>query len=133
MVDTGAWLAAFHQRDQYHARAAHALRQLRAARARLVVTNLILAELHRHLLYALGPVGAALHVETLLGDPLIDVVFADEALQRAAFMDWIHPYSDQSFTLTDAVSFAALRSESMEVAFTFDRHFAVAGFRTIGS
>jgi len=133
LVDTGAWLAVFHRRDQYHARAAHALRQLRAARARLVVTDLILAELHRHLLYAVGPVGAAAHVETLLTDPLIDEVFADEAVQAAAFADWIHRFRDQAFTLTDAMSFATMRARGVEAAFTFDRHFAIAGFKTLPS
>ncbi len=132
-MDTGAWLAVFHRRDQYHARAAHALRQLRVARTRLIVTDLILAEVHRHLLYAMGSVGAAVHVETLLADALIDQVFADRGLQSAAFSDWIHRFRDQAFTLTDAVSFATMRARDVNVAFTFDRHFVIAGFRTLPS
>ncbi|HEX9729687.1 MAG TPA: PIN domain-containing protein [Gemmatimonadales bacterium] len=131
-MDTGAWLAAFHRRDQYHAAAAGTLRRLRAERTRLVVTNLIVAELHRHLLYALGPARAAMHVHTLVSDALIDQVFADERLQAAAFTDWIHGFPDQAFTLTDAVSFAAMRAHGMEAAFTYDRHYAIAGFATLG-
>lgn len=97
------------------------------------MTDLILAELHRHLLYAVGPLGAAAKVETLLADPLIDEVFADEAVQTAAFANWIHRLSDQVFTLTDAVSFATMDAQGIEAAFTFDRHFAIAGFSTIPS
>lgn len=132
-MDTSAWLAALHGRDQYHAPAASALTRLRAARVRLVVTDLIFAELHRHLLFAIGPARAANVVETLLADPLIDEVFIDAGHQAAALGDWIHRYADQAFTLTDAVSFAVMRAERLEAAFTFDRHFAVAGFRTIGA
>ncbi|MEE8116964.1 MAG: PIN domain-containing protein [Gemmatimonadales bacterium] len=133
LVDTGAWLAAFHRRDRYHADAARTLCRLRAERARLIVTDLILAELHLHLLHAIGPIRAAEHLETLLADPLIDEVFADKAVQAAAFADWIQRYCDQAFTLTDAVSFAIMRARGMDVAFTFDRNFAIAGFSVVPS
>ncbi len=131
LVDTGAWLAAFHPRDQYHEPAARELRRLRAARRPLVVTNLILAELHVHLMYGLGPRRAADHLETLKTDPLIEEVFADRDLQDAALADWIRRLADQALSLTDAVSFALMRAHGMRTAFTFDRHYAIAGFRTI--
>jgi predicted nucleic acid-binding protein len=107
------------------------LRQLRAERRRLVITDLILAELHLHLLHGLGPVRAAQHVDTILSDPLTQEIYVDGALQSAAFTDWIHRFSDQPFTLTDAASFAVMRSHRITAAFTFDGHFAVAGFRTL--
>jgi hypothetical protein len=131
LVDTGAWLAVFHRRDQYHAPAAAELRRLRAARARLVVTNLILAELHLHLVYGLGPRRAADHLETLKSDPLIDEVFADQDLQDAALADWLRRFDDHAFSFTDAVSFALMRARRVPTAFTFDRHFTIAGFRTV--
>jgi predicted nucleic acid-binding protein len=37
-------------------------------------------------------------------------------------------YSDQDFSLTDAVSFAVMRQRRIEEAFTFDNHFSTAGF-----
>jgi uncharacterized protein len=128
LVDTGAWLGAFHRRDQYHAAAAVELRRLRADRTPLVVTDLILAELHLHLLFALGPVRAAEHLVTLKHDPLIREVHVDAELQRAALGDWIRRYADQPFSYTDAVSFAVMRRDRIDAAFTFDRHFAVAGY-----
>lgn len=131
LVDTGAWLAAFHRRDQYHGAAADLLRALRAERARLVVTDLILAELHLHLVRGLGTSGAAGHLEALKADPLVEEVFADRELEAAALAEWIHRFSDQPFTLTDAVSFAVMRAGRIRAAFTFDRHFAVAGFEVV--
>jgi uncharacterized protein len=131
LVDTGAWLAVVNRRDQYHTRAAAALRRLRDERRRLVITNLILAELHLHLLHGMGPVRAAQHVQTILADPLTEEVFVDRPLQSAAFSDWIQRFSDQPFTFTDAASLAVMRSRAITVAFTFDRHFSVAGFHTL--
>jgi uncharacterized protein len=131
LVDTGAWLAAFHSRDQYHAAAAAELRRLRAARTRLVITDLILAELHLHLLYGLGARRAADILTVLKMDPLIEEVLVDRDLQAAALADWIRRFDDQAFSLTDAVSFAVMKARRVPAAFTFDRHFAVAGFRTL--
>ncbi len=131
LVDTGAWLAAFHRRDQYHAQAARVLRELRAERARLVITDLILAELHLHLLHGFGSERAAEHVEAVVSDPLVDEVFVDRDLQSAALADWLRQFEDQDFTLTDAVSFAAMRKRRLTTAFTFDRHFKIAGFATL--
>lgn len=131
LVDTGAWLAAFHRRDQHHAEAAAELRRLRGERIPLVVTDLILAELHLHLLHGLGVSRAADHLATLKADPLIEEVFADQGLQESAMADWIRRFAGQPFTLTDAVSFALMQGRGIRSAFTFDRHFSVAGFRTL--
>ncbi len=127
-MDTGAWLAAIHRRDQYHTPAASCLRQLKSERATLVVTNLILAELHLHLVHSLGSTPAADNLETILADPMVEEVFADREVESRALSDWIRGFADQPFTFTDAVSFAVMRSQRINEAFTFDRHFAVAGF-----
>lgn len=131
LADTGAWLAAFHSRDQYHRVAAGELRRLRERGTRLIVTDLILAELHLHLLHGLGPARAADHLSTLKSDPLIEEVYTDVALQESAMTRWIRRFADQTFSFTDAVSFAVMRSRGMTFAFTFDRHFTVAGFRAL--
>jgi len=131
LVDTGAWLAVFHRRDQYHAVAAQRLRRLRAERARLVVTDLILAELHLHLLHGFGPGPAAAHLLALVEDPGVEQVFCDGELERAALTDWIQRFTDQAFSLTDAVSFAVMRARGIGAAFTFDQHFRVAGFAIV--
>ena len=95
------------------------------------MTELILAETHLHLLYALGPIRAADHLSTLKADPVIDEVHTTAALQRSAFSDWIRRFSDQPFTLTDAVSFAVMHERGIASAFTFDSHFRIAGFQML--
>lgn len=93
-----------------------------------MVTDLILAETHLHVLYALGPVRAADHLGTLETDPSIEEVHMNATLQRSALSQWIRRFSDQAFTLTDAVSFAVVRERGIDSAFSFDDHFRIAGF-----
>jgi predicted nucleic acid-binding protein len=40
-------------------------------------------------------------------------------------------YADQDFSYVDATSFVTMRRLSVQDAFTFDRHFAAAGFSTV--
>lgn len=131
LVDTGAWIAAFVRRDPYHVPGAEQFRRLRSQRTRLVVTDLILAELHGHLVRIRGPAGAAEYLLALKSDPLVEEVFVNPSLQTSALDDWLERFPDQPFTLTDAVSFSVMRAHRIPAAFTFDRHFSIAGFQTL--
>lgn len=128
LADTGAWLALFHRRDQYHESALPQFRSFREEKTELVVTDLILAELHLHLLHGFGPKIAREYLGTIKSDPLVAEVYTDAELQRAAVSDWLERYGDQRFSFTDAVSFAAMADLGIQAAFTFDEHFRVAGF-----
>ena len=131
LVDTGAWLAFFHRRDQHHQEAVPAFRSLREARSELVVTDLILAELHLHLLRGFGPTVAREYLRTIKSDPLVTEFYTDAGLQRAAFSDWLQRYQDQVFSFTDAVSFAVMDAQGIRRAFSFDEHFRIAGFKVV--
>ena len=55
-------------------------------------------------------------------------------MTRPVFLDtagWLRPFDDQMFSLTDAVSFEVMRVRRIAEAFTFDRHFATAGYRMV--
>lgn len=131
LADTGAWLAFFHRRDQHHADAVPQFRSFRDRRAELVVTDLILAELHLHLLRGFGPAVAREYLGVIKSDPLVTEVYTDPDLQGSAVSDWLERYADQPFSFTDAVSFALMRTRAIRTAFTFDAHFRVAGFEML--
>ena len=126
-----AWLAFFHRRDQHHEAAVSQFRSFREWRTELVVTDLILAELHLHLLRGFGPAVARKYLGAVKSDPLVTEVYTDAALQRAAVSDWLERFADRAFSLTDAVSFAVMTDRGIRTAFTFDQHFAVAGFERV--
>ena len=94
-----------------------------------VSTMLVLAELHGHLLRYLTPARAREIISALRADETFDWMDVTDGLVRGALDTWMARYRDQSFSLTDAVTFEVMRTEKLSVAFAFDRHFAVAGYR----
>ena len=56
---------------------------------------------------------------------------ADLALVEESLRRWLERFSDQRFSLTDAVSFEIMRRERIGQAFAFDQHFLTAGFELL--
>jgi len=131
LVDTSALLAVANPRDQYHRRAVTAARAHLAAGGRFVGATLVLGELHGHLLQRRGPGPARAVLSALLDDPAYEWVDTSAALVSAAVSGWLERFSDQRFSLTDAVSFELMRSRRMKVAFAFDEDFRTAGFELL--
>ena len=117
--------------DQYHEAAVTQFRSLREERTELVVTDLILAELHLHLLHGFGPQVAREYLGAMKSDALVAEMYTDAELQRSAISDWLERFGDQRFSFTDAVSFAAMKDRRIRAAFSFDDHFRVAGFEML--
>ncbi len=129
-VDTGAWLALAHDRDQYHAKARRIYPRLLADAARLITTNLVLAECHALLLKNKGREVALLFIDTLKQSPRIELVESTSALETEA-VELLRRYRDQDFSFADAVSFALMKQRGIDTAFGFDRHFATAGVKLV--
>ena len=126
-VDTGAWVALADQDDKYHERAAREYPDLLKHYRRLVITNLVVAEVYIILRKALGHAAAITFLESIRSSPRIEKVQSTEELEVGA-EDILRRYSDQDFSYTDAVSFALMRQRGIDTAFAFDKHFLIAGF-----
>jgi uncharacterized protein len=130
-VDTGALLALSRGRDRYHGQAVGLAERHLALGGRFVGTTLILGELHSHLLYLRGPGEARSVLAHLVEDPVHEWVEVSAELVQEAITRWLGRYSDQRFSLIDAVSFEVMRCEGLTHAFAFDAHFEVAGFQLL--
>lgn len=131
LVDTSALLAVASARDQFHARAVTIAKRHVAAGGSWTGTSLVLAELHGHLLKRGDPALARRGVAGLLTDPAYDWVDVSTELVRSAVGAWLDRFTDQQFTLTDAVSFEVMQRERLTHAFAFDQHFETAGFQLL--
>src|SRR5262249_8986601 len=83
-VDSSAWIAYFSARDARHAEADMLLRAAVRTSRLLVTTNLVLAEVHRWLLFRAGIAPAAAALDRIDATPLARVIYASEQHHRDA-------------------------------------------------
>jgi len=75
-----------------------------------------------------GPEAARNLIDALRRDTAYEWHEVDLDLIESAIGDWLRRFSDQRFSLTDAVTFEVMRRERLRIAFAFDRDFRTAGY-----
>lgn len=98
--------------------------------ARVVTTNLVVAETHALLLRRTTHASALAFLHHV-GRPPNVVVYSTPELDAQAVADWLERYDDQAFSFTDGVSFAVMTERGIADALALDRHFASTGFRML--
>lgn len=126
-IDTGAFLARYVERDQYHLQAVEFWKRLQQDRRRCFTSNFVLDEtitlLARRTTYAFAAERAA----KLLASRSLSILRSDEQDETEA-LQVFQKYADQQVSFTDCVSFVLMEKQGLKSVFTFDRHFALAGF-----
>jgi len=130
-IDTGAWFALADRSDQYHQQAVEIYPDLLKRYHHLSTTNLVIAETYILVRRALGYQPAITFLENISASPRVEKIFSDRVLEEKA-EGILRKYQDQDFSYTDAVSFAVMRQYKIEKAFSFDEHFIIAGFLSVG-
>lgn len=128
LADTSALLALYLVQEKDHERATDFLN--RRPEARLVLTELILAELATRICARAGAERAVDAADRILRSRRYDLVFADIDLIGGALIK-MGRFSDKRLSLTDCVSFELMEKLGLPVAFTFDRDFRDCGFETV--
>lgn len=113
-----------------HRKVGEALRRRIQGGARVVTTNLVVAETHALLLRRTGRNVALTFVREVRRAPNI-VVASSAEYEELAVADWLEKFDDQLFSVTDAVSFAVMADRGVRDVLALDHHFAVAGFVVI--
>ncbi|MCY2953375.1 MAG: PIN domain-containing protein [Planctomycetota bacterium] len=123
-LDTSGLLSLYDARDAFHANAV----QLYRGAHRLITHNYVLAELAA-LANArnLPREGALRYIADLLDHPVIETLWVDEPLHRAA-LTLLSRRLDKTYSLCDAVSFLQMEERRIREALTTDRHFEQEGF-----
>jgi len=126
-VDTSAWYPLAQRGHPDHAAVVDVLSRNIREGARIVTTNLVIAETHALLLRRGGRETALRFVNEVRSDPIVVETSTPEIESRAT-AEWLMRYADQTFTLIDAVSFVVMADRGIREALALDRHFATAGF-----
>jgi uncharacterized protein len=128
LVDTGAWIALAIERDPYNARAKEALEELRGAGRRLLTTIPIVLETFTFLERNTSRDLALRWKDSVSTVPMHECRAADVTNAWTYFQRKdLHKLS-----AVDATSFAIMKRLKIRTAFTFDSHFATAGFHVAG-
>jgi len=126
-VDSGAWLALFSRRDGLHREADRLFRKAVTLRIALITSNLVVAELHRLLLFRAGIAAAYRVVDRMHRLERLSLEFVTKTHHEVA-LEWLRRFRDQRFTYTDATSFAVMEIRGCRGVIGFDHHFEIAGF-----
>lgn len=127
-VDTGAFLARHLSRDQHHVEAVAGWQALAQAETDCCTSHFVLDELFTLLGRRAGYAFAVERARAIYASSVLTILRPDRDCEIAA-IDWMARYADQSVSFTDCISFQLMRLNRIDTAFTFDRHFELAGFR----
>jgi predicted nucleic acid-binding protein len=126
-VDAGPLVAIVNPGDQHADKARQGWLRLAETRIALVSTEHVLDEVATAICRWQNPRRAVEWVRMQLDSGLIRWISSGPDDWRAA-TEWLTQFSDQQINFTDALSFTLMRRLRITAAFTFDRHFPIAGF-----
>lgn len=127
-VDSSAWIGLFGEADKYHQLASHAFTSLGTQPQRLITSDYIIDETLTHILITYGRHNALRFGRWVLSASFVDKIWIDEVVWQAAW-EMFQRYDDKQWAFTDCTSFVLMRQHNLHRAFTFDHHFAQAGFQ----
>lgn len=128
-IDTSAWVALVRAADDKHEKARDIVNEAIVAKARLYVTNFVIAEIHAFLVSRASiPIATRFLMETSQTTfNIVRVTPDDEETSKRIILK----FSDKDFSFTDGTSFAVMDRLKIDTAFTFDRHFSQYGFNVL--
>lgn len=126
-LDTRYLLALEFANDQNHRASIRHWQRVAANLPRLVTTSYVFDEAVTFF-NSRGHHGKAIQVgNTLLHSPSVNLIQVDANLFYDGW-EYFQQHQDKRYSLTDCISFILMRKLGADLAFTFDRHFAQAGF-----
>lgn len=129
-IDSGAFIARFSGRDQHHDAAMTSWKRLAARGEPCLTSNFVLDEALTLIGRFAGNVFAADRARALYASRALRILRPDESVETAA-LDYFVKYADQGVSFTDCTSFVLMKRNRVKRVFTFDRHFARAGFTAV--
>ncbi len=127
-VDSGAWIALALSRDPLHARAREQWDALRGAGAKLHTSVPVVIETFTFLERNVNR-DVALTGKESIYEPGTVRILACELRDLEQSWEYFRRTDLHKLSAVDATSFAIMKRARIRLAYAFDHHFAVAGFR----
>lgn len=126
-IDTGAFLARYLTRDQYHQQCLQTWGKIAVSAHQSYTSSHVLDELFTLLGRKADYPFAAEQATVILASTHLNILRSDIAIEKTA-VEYFKKYADQQVSYTDCISFALMKQRHIQYAFTFDHHFQMAGF-----
>jgi predicted nucleic acid-binding protein len=130
-VDSGAWIALALSRDPLHGHAREQWEDLQTAGARLHTSLSVVIETFTFLDRNASRDVALAWKNAIYEPGVVDLLDCTRD-DLAACWAYFRRKDLHKLSAVDATSFAIMRRSGIRLAFAFDHHFAVAGFRMVG-
>lgn len=126
-IDTGAFIAKYHSRDNYHQKTLDMWNKIQQYRLRCFTSNFILDEtitlLGRRLNYHFAAERAKIFYMSKAF-----TILRPTLEEEVAALRFFEKYIDQKISFTDCISFVLMKKYKISQVFSFDKHFQHAGF-----
>lgn len=127
-IDTGAWVARYHGSDQYHRQAVLRWDAIKRDKRVCWTSNMVLNETLTLLSRRIGYSFAAERARAIYLGEALSILRPNEDDEMNA-LSLMEKFSDQGIGFTDCISFVLMKKKRVSTAFSFDRHFELAGFQ----
>ncbi len=126
-VDTGPWIARYLLRDQHHPAAVAGWSALRALGQPVFTSSFVLDEAFTLLARRADYRFASERARSIYASSALTIL-RPNAEHEVRAVSLFEKLADQRVSFTDCVSFALMSHHRIRRAFTFDQHYARAGF-----
>lgn len=129
-VDTGALLGRIDPRDQHHRLASGLWKEIELHRVPCTTSSLVLTELFTLAGRRIGYPVVARRAQEIYRSDFLEILRPTEDDEMKA-LAYFQKFADQKVGFADCISFALMRRHRIKRVFTFDGHFALAGFEAV--
>jgi len=127
-VDTGAILARYLSRDQYHQKAGAFWEKIRKSQESCFTSNFVLDETFTLLGRWAGYNFASQRAANIYESKNL-IILRPTREEEIKAIELFQKYADQNVSFTDCISFVLMRKNKIKRVFSFDNHFERAGFK----
>ena len=131
-IDTGAYLALFHKRDQHHQECCEFWERIKNSNCIPITTNHIIDELATLLARRTDYNFASRKLHEIYASEY-PVIYRSDRKDELEALELFEKFADQKVSFTDCISFAILKKLKIEQVFSFDRHFCIERFQVFPS
>lgn len=129
-IDTGAFIAKYLPEDQFHLKALGLWQKLEKKQTKLITSNFVLDETLTLLARRADYSFSSRIAQAIYASKVIKIIRPTLETEYGALV-YFEKFSDQRVSFTDCVSFQMMKEHRIKQAFSFDRHFELAGFSCI--